>query len=331
MRVARLHAPGQLVLHDEPEPVPGSGQALVRVRAVGICGSDLHWFDAGGIGDAVLLHPLILGHECAGITQNGMRVAVDPAIPCGKCEWCLQGNPNLCPDVRFAGHGEQDGALCEWLCWPQDRLHALPDSLGDAEGAMLEPLGVALHAVDLAHLRTGMRVAVLGCGPIGLLIVQLARLSGAGCIIATDLHAHRLEAAGAFGAHETVLAQAGRELPEILSATRGRGVDAVIEVAGEQSAVDVGIAAACPGGLVVLAGIPHDDRSSFVASAARRKGLTIKLVRRMKTTYPRAIQMAASGQIHLLPLVTHRFPLEQTEEAFATAQRREGLKVIVEP
>jgi L-iditol 2-dehydrogenase len=330
MKVARLYGPGRLRVQDEPKPTPAPGEVLVRVRAVGVCGSDLHWFSGGGIGDAKLVRPLVLGHECAGVTEGGIRVAVDPAIPCGKCEWCRQGHPNLCPDVRFAGHAPQDGTLREWIAWPEACLHPLPATISDAEGALLEPLGVALHAVDLAHLRVGMMVAVLGCGPIGLLIVQLARLSGASRIIATDLRAHRLQAAHMFGAHRTVLAEAGHELPEVLSDTVGRGVDVAFEVAGEQPAVDVAIAAACPGGKVVLAGIPSDDRSSFTASAARRKGLTIKLVRRMRNTYPRAIELGLAGQVQLVPLVTHRFPLEKVADAFATAQRREGGKVIVE-
>ena len=330
MKVARLHAPGQLRTQDEPQPTPAAGEVMVRVRAVGVCGSDLHWFSGGGIGDAKLVRPLVLGHECAGVTEGGIRVAVDPAIPCGKCEWCRRGHPNLCPDVRFAGHAPQDGTLREWIAWPEVCLHSLPATISDAEGALLEPLGVALHAVDLAHLQVGMMVAVLGCGPIGLLIVQLARLSGASRIIATDLRAHRLEVARTFGAHQTVLASAGRELPQILSAVAGRGVDVAFEVAGEQPAVDVAIAAACPGGKVVLAGIPSDDCSSFTASTARRKGLTIKMVRRMRNTYPRAIELATAGQVQLAPLVTHRFPLEKVAEAFATAQRREGVKVIVE-
>ena len=330
MKVVRLHRPGQLSMDDERRPTPAPGEVLVRVRAVGVCGSDLHWFSAGGIGDAQLDRPLVLGHECAGVTEAGVRAAVDPAIPCGQCENCRQGNPNLCPDVRFAGHAPQDGTLREWIAWPEACLHPLPEALSDAEGALLEPLGVALHAVDLAHLRTGMTVAVLGCGPIGLLIVQLARLSGANRIIATDLRAHRLEAASAFGANDTLLAENRRELPQVLSAAAGRGVDVAFEVAGEQPAVDVAIAAARPGGKVILVGIPADDRTSFTASIARRKGLSIKLVRRMKHTYPRGIELAATGQIQLLPLVTHRFPLEQAAEAFATAQRREGVKVIIE-
>jgi L-iditol 2-dehydrogenase len=330
MKAARLYGPGQLRVQVEPKPTPAPGEVLVRVRAVGVCGSDLHWFSGGGIGDAQLTRPLVLGHECAGVTEGGVRVVVDPAIPCGHCEWCRKGHPNLCPDVRFAGHAPQDGTLREWIAWPEACLHPLPATISDAEGALLEPLGVALHAVDLAHLQVGMMVAVLGCGPIGLLIMQLARLSGASHIIATDLRAHRLEVARTFGAHQTVLASAGRELPQILSAVAGRGVDVAFEVAGEQPAVDVAIAAACPGGKVVLAGIPSDDCSSFTASTARRKGLTIKMVRRMRNTYPRAIELATAGQVQLAVLVTHRFPLEKVADAFVTAQRREGVKVIVE-
>jgi L-iditol 2-dehydrogenase len=330
MNVARLHAPGQILLHNESEPIPALGETLVRVRLVGICGSDLHWFSGGAIGDARLGHPLVLGHEAAGETKAGVRVAVDPAIPCGHCEWCRKGDPNLCPNVLFAGHGEQDGAMRESMNWPEACLHALPEALTDTDAVLLEPLGVALHAVDLAHLRTGMTVGVFGCGPIGLLVVQLARLSGAGQIIATDLHTHRLEAARGFGAHVTIQAAGGTELDQVRAATGGRGVDVAFEVAGEQAAVDTAVGAACPGGMVILAGIPANDHTGFIASTARRKGLTMKLVRRMKHTYPRAIELVATGRVELHSLVTQRFPLGRVAEAFAVAQRREGLKVVVE-
>jgi L-iditol 2-dehydrogenase len=330
MRAARLRAPGQIQVRDEPTPVPGAGEALVRVNAVGVCGSDLQWFANGAIGEAQLRGTLVLGHEGAGEQANGERVAFDPAIPCGRCEWCRQGHPNLCPDVQFAGHGSRDGFLREWIAWPFNCLCPLPEAVGTAEGALLEPLGVALHAMDLAKLRTGMTVGVFGCGPIGLLVVQLARLSGASRIIATDLMQHRLDAARSFGAGHSFRAETGAELPDVLSATGGRGADVAFEVAGEQAAVDTAIEATCPGGKVILVGIPADDRTAFRASAARRKGLTIKLVRRMKHTYPRAIVLAAAGRIDLRSLVTHRFPLEKTAEAFATAQRREGVKVIIE-
>ena len=330
MRVARLHASGQLLLHDEPEPIPGSGQTLVRVHAVGVCGSDLHWFTSAGIGDTRLEHPLVLGHESSGVTQDGVRVAVDPAIPCGLCEWCRRGDPNLCPEMSFAGHGAQDGALREVMAWPRHCLQPLPDTVSDEAGAMLEPLGVALHAVDLAGIRLGMSVGVFGCGPIGLLIVQLARRAGARQILATDALPHRVDAARMAGADLAILAENGREQPELISATGGRGVDVAIEVAGEQAAADTAFAAVCPGGKVILAGIPGDDRTSFSASTARRKGLTIKLVRRMKHTYPRAIDLAARRQIDLESLITHRYPLEQVASAFEAANWREGLKIMVE-
>lgn len=330
MRAARLRAPGQMGLAEEPSPIPAAGEELVRVKAVGVCGSDLHWFSQGGIGDARLQTALVLGHEGAGEQVSGERVAFDPAIPCGKCEWCGNGNPNLCPQVQFAGHGSRDGFLREEVAWPGHCLHRLPDGIGVLEGALLEPLGVALHAVDLAGLRAGMTVGVFGSGPIGLLIVQLARLSGASKIIATDLVQHRLDAARSFGASHALLAENGAELAEVLASTGGRGMDVAFEVAGEQSAVDTAIEASCPGGKVILVGIPAVDQTSFRASTARRKGLTIRLVRRMKYTYPRAIELAAGGRVDLRSLVTHRYPLERTAEAFATANRREGVKVVVD-
>jgi len=279
MKVLRLHARADLRLSDEPVPAAGEEERLIRVKAVGVCGSDLHWFSEGGIGDANLEHPLVLGHEFAGETEDGQRVAVDPAIPCGRCEFCEHGHPNLCSSLIFAGHGKHDGALREWMRWNEKCLFPIPDSLSFADGAMLEPLGVAIHAVDLGKLKVGMTVGVFGCGPIGLLIIQMAKLSGAAQIIATDKLPHRVEAAKSFGASHAFLAEDSRELEALRAATHGRGVAVAFEAAGTQDAVDVSFAAVAPGGKVILAGIPNDDKTSFSASTARRKGLTIKLVR----------------------------------------------------
>ncbi len=331
IKTVRLHAIGDLRPHHEPTPMAGEGEQMVHVKAVGICGSDLHWFSKGEIGDSSLKRPLVLGHEFAGETESGQRVAVDPAIPCGQCEFCRRGHPNLCLLLIFAGHGEQDGALREAMAWNQKCLFPIPDSFTYADGAMLEPLGVALHAVDLGKLRAGMTVGVFGCGPIGLLIVQLARLMGAATIVATDILPHRLEAAKSFGASRAIFAAGKQSDGEILAATGGRGIDVAFEAAGEQGAVDNALSAVLPGGKVILAGIPESDNTSFSASTARRKGLTIKLVRRMKHTYPRAIELVARGLVDVRSLVTHRFPLDQVSEAFRTAARREGLKIIVEP
>jgi L-iditol 2-dehydrogenase len=331
MRVARLHGKGDLRLHDEERPKAGPGETLVRVRAVGLCGSDVHWFAEGGIGQARVRRAFVLGHEFGGVTDDGRRVAVDPAIPCRECESCLAGHANLCEDILFAGDGAHDGGLGEWVAWPERCLVPLPDPLTEADGAMLEPLGVALHALDLAHMRMGARVGVFGCGPIGLLILQIARLAGAR-LFATDLaqRSHRLEAARALGA-EVFAAEEGREGGAIRDAAGGTGLDVALETAGENAAVDAAVDAVRPGARVVLVGIPVETRTSFVAGTARRKGLTLVLARRMGHVYPRAVQLVASGRVDVRSLVTHRFPLGEIGAAFDAASRRAGLKVIVEP
>ncbi len=195
---------------------------------------------------------------------------------------------------------------------------------------MLEPLGVAIHAVDLGKLKVGMTVGIFGAGPIGLLILQMARLSGAQVIHISDPLPHRLDIAQTLGATKAILTGNGSEVQEILAATDGRGVDVAFEAAGENDAVEAAFSAVKPGGRVVLVGIPTDDRTSFSASVARRKGLTIKVVRRMKFTYPRSIQLVVNKQLDVRSIVTHHFPLEKAQEAFTIAHRREGLKIIIE-
>lgn len=332
MRAARLHGVGDIRLADEPLPTRTPGTSLIKVTAVGICGSDLHWYTEAGIGDAQLSTPLVIGHEFAGVieggSRHGERVAVDPAIPCGICESCREGNHNLCPAVAFSGHSSQDGALREYLTWPTDLLHTLPDSVSDADGAMLEPLGVAVHAVDLSHLRIGSTVAVVGCGPIGLCVVQLARAAGATTIVVAEPLAHRREAALRYGAD---LALTPDEfLAGLDTATGGRGVDVAFEVAGNDPAIALAVGAVRPGARVLLAGIPDDDRSTFSASAARRKGLALIMVRRMNDVYPRTIALLERGVIDVRSMVTGRYPLTQVQQAFDAAVSREGLKVVVE-
>ncbi len=335
MKAVRLHASGDLRLHTEPPPEPKAGEALVQVTAVGLCGSDLHWLEDGGIGADMLERPLVLGHEFAGVIaegpQKGTRVAVDPAVVCHTCAHCLDGNPNFCPNVRFAGHTVTDGALREYLAWPPHALIPLPDALSDADGAMLEPLGVAIHAVDLAHIRPGMTVGVFGCGPIGLLVMQVARAAGATRILATDPLPHRREAAHGYGAEVFPTEPDGAEAAAILDATDGRGVDVAFEASNSNDAAEAAIAAARSGARVVLVGIPSGDRTTFSASTARRKGLTILMTRRMKFTYERALALVTQARVDVRSLVTHRFPLADYDAAFGVALRREGLKVIIEP
>jgi L-iditol 2-dehydrogenase len=334
MKAARLHAVADLRVADEPVPVPAAGESLVRVTAIGICGSDLHWWGEGGIGDAGLARPLVLGHEAAGVIadgpRQGQRVAIDPAIPDGTCEMCLRGYRNLCTGIAFAGHGGQDGAMREFLAWPSHLLHPLPDTVSDAGGAILEPLGVAIHATDLGHLHLGGTALVAGCGPIGLLLVQILRASGALSVIAVDPLPHRRAAAARLGA-DAALDPAEHGDPAALREVLGDGADVTFEIAGTDGGVQLAMAAARPGGRVVLGGIPGDDWTRFRASVARRKGLTIAMVRRMNEVYPRAIGLADSGRVELDSLVTDRFPLEKAPEALGIAARRDGLKVIIEP
>ncbi len=334
MQAARVHGAGDLRLHNESMPAPGAGEALVRVTAVGICGSDVHWWKEGHIGSDWIVEPLILGHECAGVIesgpQKGERVAIDPAIPCSLCEFCQEGKPNLCSALRFAGHAPQDGALREYIAWPEHSLVPLPDSMSDIEGVMLEPLGVAMYSVECGNVNPGMSVGVFGCGTIGLSVIQVARAAGATNIFATDLPgvSHRIKAARSFGA-ETFEAGNGREAKEILKATGGRGVDVAFEAAGDPEAVEAAIAAVKPGGQAILIGIPSGDRIGFTASMARGKDLAIKVIHRMRHTYPHAIQLVKSGRVDMGSMVTHQFPLAEVLKAYSSAAKREGIKVVV--
>jgi L-iditol 2-dehydrogenase len=335
MRVVRLHGVEDLRLGDEPAPHAAPGRTLVRVTAVGLCGSDLHWYTEGGIGDDRLSAPLVGGHEFAGEVAEGplagRAVAVDPAMPCGVCEVCLTGYRNLCPTVAFAGSNGVDGGLRELVSWPSELLHPLPESLTAVEGAMLEPLGVALHTWDLGHAAVGATVAVIGCGPIGLCLLQVARAAGAATVIAVEPLEHRRAAAAALGATVVVDAAADEVGAAVADATHGLGVDVAYEAAGNDEAVGLAVASARPGARVVLAGIPSNDSTTFRAGPARRKGLTLVLVRRMGEVYPRATRLVAQGKVDVASIVTARYGLTDVEDAFRSAAAREGLKVVVEP
>jgi L-iditol 2-dehydrogenase len=336
MKALRLHGVGDLRLHDEPPPTPAKDEALLRIGAVGLCGSDRHWFTEGGIGDADLSKPLVLGHEFMATIESGPRsgerVAVDPAKPCGACAPCAAGQAHLCLELRFAGHGTTDGALRTWMAWPDSLLHPIPDTVSDTEGPLLEPLGVALHALDLGRVGPGTTVAVFGCGPIGLLLVQALSAAGASVVLATDRLPHRVKTAVELGAAHGTVAHEGAVEAAVLGGAVRAGVDVAFEVAGVDAAIDDAIVSTRPGGRVVLVGIPTGDRTSFKASIARRKGLTLLVCRRMRgSDLPRAIRLVESGGVELGPLVTARYALDEWPEAFDALRNRRGLKVIVSP
>ncbi len=332
MRVLRLHASRVLEVHEEPDPVPRPDEELVRVTGVGLCGSDLHWYEDAGIGDAKLTRALVLGHEIGGVIASGasagQRVAVDPAIPCEHCAACVAGHANLCTAMRFSGHGATDGALRELMAWPRRLLQPVPDAITDPEVPVLEPLGVAIHAIELGHFRPGMSAGVYGCGPIGLLLIAALRAMGAAEIVASEPLPHRRAAAEMMGATSVWPTDENG----LSSDAAERTVDVAFETAGEDGAVLTATAAVRVGGRVVLAGIPPSDRTTFRASLARRKGLSLILSRRMKAHHlTRATSLVEAGLVALAPIISATYPLEQGDEAFAGLARRDGLKVVVEP
>lgn len=305
----------------------------MRVTAVGLCGSDLHWYEDGGIGESVVDEPLVLGHELGGVVVSGPRagerVIVEPANPCGVCEFCRVGNGNLCPDVRFLGHAPVHGGLRTLMNWPQRLLLPAPDSIEGDDIALLEPLGIALHGIELGHVKPGMSAGVFGSGPIGLLLIRALKAMGVGRVIATDAKPHRVAAALASGADEAWLTAVDDQPEGIRDVAK---VDVSFEVAGEDAALESAMITAKPGGRVVVVGIPPTNRHSFPAGEARRKGLTVAWSRRMKAIHMlRAIEMADHGIVSLEGLISATYPLAEAATAFDDLVARNGLKIVVKP
>ena len=326
MKVQRLVGTGRFELVEQEVPEPGPGEVRVAVRAVGLCGSDRHYmhespyYSFGRAGQ-----PLVLGHEPAGIVEavgEGVRsvrvgdhVAIEPGIPCERCEFCLSGRYNLCPNVRFLGYPGTDGALREYMCHPAEQLVRVPKEFPFRRVAALEPLTIALYATDLARVLPGQTAAVVGCGSIGLMLVSLLRTLGAVEIHAVDPLPYKLEHARSRGA--THLHQANHRdaaLP-IREAAGGRGADVVFEAAGHMEAPALAVEIAAGGGVVALIGINDEDVIRYPASSARRKGLTILNVRRANLTFERAVRLVESGLIEVDSLITHTYALEETPRA----------------
>jgi L-iditol 2-dehydrogenase len=315
MKALFLDAPGKLRLGEFTE-ADSSDKLRLRVQAVTVCGSDLHYYKEGAIGSSIALEPHILGHEFSAIVDDdrgealgfpqGTLVAVDPNEACGQrdgpCEWCERGETNLCPNVKFAGSAPIHGALREIYHAKPEALFKVPAGLDATDAAMLEPLGVAIHAVDHAKIRLGSSVAIVGVGAIGLLILQLVRVVGAGEIHVLEPLEHRRKLAMKLGA------------------------DSVLEATDTPAGPGAACAVARIGGKVVLVGIPDGDQFTLTASVVRRKGLTIKLSRRMGHVYPRAIELVAQNRIDLTAIATHHFTLEHAAKAFELqAERSDGV------
>jgi L-iditol 2-dehydrogenase len=327
-RAAVLHAPRDVRVEERPVPEPGPHDVLVEIAAVGVCGSDVHYYEEGRIADRVVRAPHVLGHESAGrvvatgdlVTKHaaGDRVALEPGLPCGRCRECRTGRYNLCRDVRFMGAPPTDGTFTSYVAIPEDFAHALPDGLSDEAGALMEPLSVALWACAKAAVTAGDRVLVTGAGPIGLLVAQVARARGATEIAVTDLNPHRLELARSMGA----TAEVGE-------------ADALIECSGHPQALNDGIASLRPAGVAVLVGMGGGvggDGVPVPLALIQSREIWLSGTFRYANTYPAAIALAASGEVDLDAIVTGHFTLDDIDVALrASREDPHSVKPIIRP
>jgi L-iditol 2-dehydrogenase len=326
MKAVKWFAPRDMRLVDVDKPKPKSNEALIRIESIGVCGSDMHYYLEGRIGSTVITKPLILGHEFSGIVEEvgldadpsliGKRVAVEPGIPCFKCEFCRSGHYNVCRDLFFPGGPPYDGVLCEYAAFHSDFCFPVPPGMSAPVAAMIEPLAVAVHTVELANVKPGDTAAVLGLGPVGLLTAQVARLAGMDVICGTDLLDYRVEAGRKYGVKEPFNASRNDTVKEIMRITGGRGVDVAFDTARSSETQDFACRVARPQGRCILTGISGKDSDPFPVGVARRKELTVQWCRRFLHDYPRSIALTASGRVDVESIITHSFPLERARDAF---------------
>ena len=321
MRAARLHAAKDVRIEDIPVPSPGPDELLIRVRAVAICPSDWRLWESGDAGGAPLTAPIIQGHEFAGeVVETGTRVAIEPSWHCGHCDQCAKGRYNICRNVRFPSFPPVDGALAEYAAVPAVNAQPLPDNLSFIEGALAEPLGVAIHALRLCEPLPEERILVLGAGMIGVCALQLLRLRGCTRVEVIEPSAGRRRLAEGMGAK--CVAVGGQSEPDV-----------VLECSGYSGAVKEAMELAAPGGRIAVVGIPHPERVEFDANLPRRKELSLVFARRSRDTLAEAVALIATGQVDLTAIPVRRFPLEQAADAIALTGKRPGsvLRAIVEP
>ncbi|SDQ32728.1 L-iditol 2-dehydrogenase [Curtobacterium sp. UNCCL20] len=333
-RVSVLLGTQDLTVEDRPVPAVDPGDVLVQVAAVGVCGSDVHYYRHGRIGDFVVEEPLVLGHELSGTivavgdgvdeSRVGERVAVEPQRPCHRCAQCLAGRYNLCLHMRFYATPPIDGAFAEFVTIEAEFAHTLPDTVSFEAGALLEPLSVGIAAVRKARIVPGSSVLIAGAGPIGIICAQAAKAFGASRIVVSDLVPERRDRALQYGATEvvdpTVVSVASDIVP----------VDAFIDASGAPRAVSDGIKAVGPAGAAVLVGLGNSEMTLPVEHIQNLE-VTVTGIFRYTNTWPVAIELVASGQVDLDSLVTGRFGLDDVREALESDTDPASLKSVVYP
>jgi L-iditol 2-dehydrogenase len=332
VKAAVLHAPGEIRIEERDRPAPGPREVLVQITAVGVCGSDVHYYEHGRIGPFIVEAPLILGHESAGrvvevgegATKHavGDRVTLEPGVPCGRCRECRAGRYNLCSDVAFFATPPVDGAFADYVTIHEDFAFALPDALSDEAGALMEPLSVGIWACRKAGVSAGDRVLITGAGPIGLLAMQVALAFGATQVEISDVSEPRLELARRTGATRAL--RAGADEP--------RGADALIECSGNGGALAAGVKALRPAGTAVIVGMGPGETAEIPLALIQNREIWLTGTFRYANTYPTAIALAAGGRVDLEAIITGHYPLEETERALrAGLEDPANVKAVVHP
>jgi len=332
-RCAYLDQMHRIVIAREEIPVPGDDEVLVKIMANGICGSDVHFFCEGRLGNFIVDRPYIPGHEASGVVagfgknvkgfSTGEHVVIEPGIPCGKCKYCRSGRYNLCPDVVFLSAPPINGTFCDYISVRWDSLFKIPENLSFEKAAMIEPAAVAIHAVNRASFGNGDTAAVVGAGPIGLLTLQAAKAAGAGKVICLDVFDKRLDMAKELGADEVINVSDGKVPADI--------ADVVFETAGSSKATETIFALSMPGGVVVQVGWPEKNKVGIDIAQFIEKELNYAGVNRYANAYPAAIQWVSDGRIDVEKLITHRFDFEQVAMAFefTAKNKKDVIKTIV--
>lgn len=331
MKVAVMEGIGRIGYTEREIPKPKQGEVLVKLEYVGICGSDLHYYESGAIGDYVVKPPFVLGHEPGGVVveagegvthlKPGDRVALEPGRTCGHCEFCRTGRYNLCPDVVFFATPPVDGVFQEYVAHEADLCFKLPENVSTLEGALIEPLAVGFHAANQGGARPGQTAVVMGAGCIGLVSMMALRARGVSRVYVVDVMENRLEKAKELGASAVVNGAKQDPVQAVLDLTEGRGADLVIETAGAEAAAQQAVRLTKKGAVIVFVGYTKSGMVSLPMSLALDKELTFRTVFRYRHIYPMAIEAVASGAVNLKGIVTNIFDFSDLQRAMDLSVR----------
>ncbi len=339
MNVAELVGEAEITIESRDQPEPDSSEVLIEISRVGICGSDLHWYEHGQMGDRVVEVPLVLGHESSGKIvaigtevsgfSTGERVTIEPGIPCGSCQYCRKGNYNLCPNVQFMSTPGTDGALQEYVTWPAEFVHKIPDSVTMTEAALCEPLNVGIQAAQRGDIGMGDTVLIMGAGPIGRMVQECAKAAGAKKIIVVDIVKKKLEKALDQGADIAINSQS-QDITNIVQRETLNGVDVAVEATGVAPAIEAVPSTVRRGGTVVLVGLAANQTSSIDTYQLVRNQIDIRGSYRFANTYPTAIGLTARHDTSIEEIVDFHVPLEDVSDGFERASNPEIVKGIVD-